>query len=148
MNSPHFIFAWQSVTVSYSNGGVRKITDYENVRKRSVNFDIGQEKKSNFERVRDGPESFFIVYKQWMIIKIRKEIVPRQFTKIWPVAQFPPKRASNTENGAKWNRGVKWNTGCLGKQVLCVVLLLCQRDFRHWPVWLDTTRSNLETITF
>ena len=26
------------------------------------------------------------------------------------------------------------------------VLLLCLRDFRHWPVWFDRTRSNLKRI--
>ena len=30
----------------------------------------------------------------------------------------------------------------LGKSVLCVVLLLCPRDFRHWPVWLQTLRDD------
>ena len=41
--------------------------------------------------------------------------------------------------GAKWSIGEmgggEGDTGCLGKSVLRVVLLLYPRDFRHWPVW-------------
>ena len=47
-----------------------------------------------------------------------------------------------------WDKILDFTTGCFGKSVLCVVLLSCPRDFFHWPVWLNTRRSNLLTITF
>ena len=59
---------------------------------------------------------------------------PREWT-----YNFCSKQPVNSLNGAR-----ECNvTEALGKSMLCVVLLLCSHDFRHWPVWLDTTRSNL-----
>ena len=43
---------------------------------------------------------------------------------------------------AKWNMGAKWKTGCLGKRMLSVGLLLRPRDFDHWSMSRDTSKWN------